>query len=99
MSTTTRTYRETVKARNARIGVREAVSQRQSRLVQVPYGRVIVDVSRGFENPSLHLGSPTERSMESALLGAIGQAKAGSQPQRDLLAVWVAFANWKDAAK
>lgn len=96
---TTTMYRETNKARNARIDVREAVARRQARIAQMTYGREIIDVSLNFEQAVLRADSNIARVFGHLLEGALGEVKAHAQPQRDLLAVWAAYANWKAAAK
>lgn len=91
--------KETNKARDARIGVREAVARRAARIAQAPYGRVIIDTSLNFERYSQRKDSAAAVVFERLLLGALGEAKAHSQGQRDLLDVWVAYANWKAVAR
>lgn len=91
--------KETNKARDARIGVREAVARRQARIAQVRYGRDIIDTSLNFEHFYQRGDSAASMVFERLLLGALGEAKAHSQGQRDLLDVWVAYANWKAVAR
>ena len=90
---------ETIKARDARIEVREAVARRAARIAQMKYGREIIDASLNFEQFNQRRGSAAAMVFERYVLGALGEVEAHSQDQFDLLAVWVAYANWKAVAK
>ena len=96
--TTTKT--ETNKARDARIDVQEAATRF---LRNAP--RDVVDALRVYDAAMAFASRPQPRNarearvLERVLAGALGTAKAHHQTQRDLLAIWVAYANWKSAAR
>ena len=93
------TKTETNKARDARIDVQEAAERYCHRHFSATYASRLCDAAIVFSTVPQRADSHAARALETWLLTAIGMAETHTQQQRDLLAIWVAYANWKSAAR